>query len=276
MGIQSRLKPVPSVGLGANSISPLDLASAYATLAAGGVARQPTILTKVAFPDGHTAAAPKSPGTRVIEAKVAAAVTQVLEQNVQAGTGTAAALSGRPVAGKTGTTDSFADAWFAGWVPQLASVVWVGYPTAEKPMRGVHGIAGVTGGTLPAQIWHAYMTAALQGQPVEQFASPGSPQYEPWCGRYQFARTWRDARKHDGQCRKQSHKTRMKTTRKPTTAKTTTRTRPTTVTTLPPAPPSQPPPTTTEPPPTTTEPPPTTTEPPPTTTTTGAGTTTTS
>jgi penicillin-binding protein 1A len=173
------------------------------------------------------------------------------------------------VAGKTGTTDSFADAWFAGWVPQLASVVWAGYPTGEKPMRGVHGIAGVTGGTLPAQIWHAYMTAALQGQPVEQFANPGSPQYKPWCGRYQFARTWRDARKHDGQCHKQSHQTTTETTtkRETTTAKTTTVRIPTQTftTTTAPAPP----------PPTTTEPPPTTTEPQPTTTTTVAGTTTT-
>ena len=133
-------------------------------------------------------------GQRVVDAKVAGAVTRVLEANVQSGTGTAAALSGRPAAGKTGTTDSFADAWFAGWVPQLMTVTWVGYPTAERPMRGVHGIAGVTGGTLPAEIWHAYMTEALQGQPVEQFASPGSPPYKPWCGRYQFALTWHDAR----------------------------------------------------------------------------------
>jgi penicillin-binding protein 1A len=270
MGIQSKLKPVPSVGLGANSISPLDLASAYATLAAGGVARQPTILQKVAFPDGHTSAAPGSPGKRVVDAKVAAAVTHVLVQNVQAGTGTAAALSGRPVAGKTGTTDSFADAWFAGWVPQLMTVTWVGYPTGEKPMRGLHGIPGVTGGTLPAQIWHAYMTAALQGRPVVQFANPGSPQYRPWCGRYQFARTFRDARKHDGTCHKQSkrkkttphHKT---TTEQTTTIHTTTRTQP--GTTAPPPPP--PPPTTT-----TTVPPPTTTAPTTTTTTTTPATTT--
>ena len=139
-------------------------------------------------------------------------VTRVLEANVQSGTGTAAALSGRPVAGKTGTTDSFADAWFAGWVPQLATVTWVGYPTSERPMRGVHGIAGVTGGTLPAQIWQTYMAGALQGQPVEQFASPGSPPYSPWCGRYQFARTWRDARKHDAGCKRQQHRKKAKKT----------------------------------------------------------------
>ena len=124
---------------------------AYATLAAGGVARQPTILSKVVFPDGHTETAPQPSGHRVIDAKVAAVVTKILEENVQSGTGTAAALSGRPAAGKTGTTDSEADAWFAGWVPQLATVVWVGHPTSEKPMGTVHGVTSVTGGTFPAR-----------------------------------------------------------------------------------------------------------------------------
>src|SRR5262249_4249752 len=178
MGIQSHREPVPSVGLGANAVSPLDLASAYATLADGGVAHQPTILQKVEFPGGHTDEASKPRGKRVFDEKVAAVDTRILEANVRSGTGTAAALSGRPVAGKTGTTDSFADAWFAGWVPQLTTVAWVGHPENEKPMRNVHGIPGVTGGTLPAQIWHSYMTAALKGQPVEQFAHPGAPPYK--------------------------------------------------------------------------------------------------
>ena len=262
------------MGLGANPVSPLDLATAYATLADGGVAHDPTILTKVVFPDGHTERASQPKGRKIVDPKVAAAVTKVLEANVRSGTGTAAALPGRPVAGKTGTTDSFADAWFAGFVPQLTTVTWVGYPTNERPMRGVHGIAGVTGGTLPAAIWHTYMTAALQGEPVEQFASPGSPPYKPWCGRYQFARTWRDARKHDGTCKKKQSTTtkntitKKTTTTKSTTAHTTTRR---TTTTLP-GTTTLPLPTTTAPPPTTTAPPPTTTAPPPTTT---SGTTTT-
>jgi len=270
MGIQSHLKPVPSVGLGANSVTPLDLASAYATLADGGVAHKPTILTKVVFPGGSTEAASKPRGKRVIDEKVAAAVTRVLEANVRSGTGTAAALAGRPAAGKTGTTDSFADAWFAGFVPQLMTVTWVGYPTNERPMKGVHGIAGVTGGTLPAEIWHTYMTAALQGQPVEQFANPGSPPYKRWCGRYEFARTWRDARKPDS-CKhqhKQKHKRKRTTTAKTTTVRTTTRTTTQPGTTAPPPTTTAPPPTTTAPPPTTTAPPPTTTALPPTTTTT--------
>ena len=283
MGIQSRLKAVPSIVLGVNAVTPLDLASAYATLADGGIAHDPSILTKVVFPAGNTEQASNPRGKRIVDAKVAAVVTRVLAANVQSGTGTAAALAGRPVAGKTGTTDSFADAWFAGWVPQLTTVTWVGFPTGERPMRGVHGIAGVTGGTLPAAIWHAYMTAALQGQPVEQFADPGSPQYKPWCGRYEFARTWQDARKPDAQCKhphkkkhtkhrhkKHQHKT---TTTKTTTVRTTTEPSatappPPTTTTAPP------PPTTTTPPPTTTTPPPATTTPPPTTTATTTTTTT--
>lgn len=264
MGIQSKLKPVPSIVLGVNAVSPLDLASAYATLADGGVAHEPSILEKVRFPGGDEERASKPKGRRVVDANVAAVVTRVLAANIQAGTGVSAALSGRPAAGKTGTTDSFADAWFAGWVPQLATVAWVGYPTSERPMKGVHGIAGVTGGTLPADVWRTYMTAALQGQPVEQLAGSGSPPFERWCGRYQFARSWRDARKHDGCSHKQkkTHTTTAKTTtQKTTTAHTTTQV--TTETTTLPG-------TTTIPPPTTTEPPPTTTtEPPPTTTTTG-------
>jgi membrane peptidoglycan carboxypeptidase len=270
MGIQSKLKPVPSIVLGVNAVSPLDLATAYATLADGGVEHDPTILTKVVFPDGHTEGASQSKGKQVVDPKVAGVVTKVLEANVQSGTGTAAALPGRPVAGKTGTTDSFADAWFAGWTPQLTTVTWVGYPTSEKPMRLVHGIPGVTGGTLPAEIWHTFMTGALQGQPVEQFASPGSPPFKRWCGRYQFALTWRSARPHDVCKHKprkhhQNKKHRKTTTARTTTARTVTRTtsgtttRPTTTTAPPP-----PPPTTTTPP-----PPPTTTTEPTTTTTPG-------
>ena len=276
MGIQSPLKAVPSIGLGVNPVSPLDLASAYATLADGGVAHQPTILTKAVFPGGKAERASSSPGKRVVDAKVAAVVTRVLAANVQSGTGTAAALAGRPAAGKTGTTDSFADAWFAGWVPQLATVAWVGYPTAERPMRDVHGIPGVTGGTLPAEIWHTYMTAALQGQPVVQFAGPGSPPYQPWCGRYQFALTWRDARKNGG-CHQAStstgRSTRRTTTARTTTVRTTMQTTTTTqTTTTEPGTTTAPPPTTTAPPPppTTTAPPPTTTAPTTTTTTTTA------
>lgn len=255
MGIQSHLKAVPSIGLGVNGISPLDLASAYATLAAGGIAHQPTILSKVVFPDGGTETASQPTGHRVIDSKVAAVVTKILQANVQAGTGTAAALAGRPAAGKTGTTDNYTDAWFAGWVPQLATVVWMGHPDGEKPMGTVHDVSSVTGGTFPAEIWHTFMTLALTGQPVVQFTDPGAPPFQPWCGRYEFALTWRQARPSDG-CTTKHKKKQPKTTQSQTTA-----THTTTVHT-----------TTTEP--ATTTQPTTTYTPPPTTTTTTTSTTT--
>jgi penicillin-binding protein 1A len=222
MGVRSRLRPVPSLGLGANPVSPLDLASAYATLAAGGVYHAPSMITKVVFPDGRSARPGASSGTRVLDPKVAAAVTKVLVENVNEGTGTAAGLPGRPVAGKTGTTDHWTDAWFAGYTPQLTTVSWVGYPTRERPMTDVHGIQ-VVGGSFPAEIWHTFMSAALQGRQVLRFQDPGSPSYQRWCGRFQFALTVAQAKPQNG-CRVPLAKTktqkapRITTSIPPTTA----------------------------------------------------------
>jgi penicillin-binding protein 1A len=106
-------------------------------------------------------------------------VTKILEENVQYGTGTRAALD-RPVAGKTGTTDDHADAWFAGYTPDLTSVVWVGYPQGEIPMESVHGIA-VSGGSFPAEIWRLFMERALAGAPVREWVEPVElPEWTPW------------------------------------------------------------------------------------------------
>jgi penicillin-binding protein 1A len=90
---------------------------------------------------------------------------------VRAGTGTAAGLD-RPAAGKTGTAESFKDAWFCGFVPQLATCVWVGYPHAELPLLNLDGFAQVVGGSIPARIWHDFMAPALSGTPVR--ALPGA------------------------------------------------------------------------------------------------------
>ena len=193
MGIRSELKPIPPIGLGVNPVTPIDMAGAYSTLAANGVRHPPRLITRVVFPGGRQEHEGGAGSARVLDGKVVAQVTKILTANVRGGTGTAAQLSGRPAAGKTGTTDSYADAWFAGYVPQLATVVWVGYPEKERPMRDVHGLA-VAGGTFPAQIWHTFMTAALDGKPVVQFADPGAPPFQRWCGRYQFARTAADAK----------------------------------------------------------------------------------
>ena len=173
LGIRSSLKTsegayVPSLGLGSIGVSPLDMASAYATLAAGGIYSEPMAITKVAFADGgedRNWGRPKR--HRVIADWVAAEVTKILEENIQAGTGVGANI-GRPAGGKTGTTENHADAWFDGITPTLTAAVWVGYPQAEIPMENVHGIA-VAGGTFPATIWKLFMDEAIGPTPVRDF-----------------------------------------------------------------------------------------------------------
>jgi penicillin-binding protein 1A len=108
--------------------------------------------------------------TRVIPDGVAYEVTKILEQNVLSGTGVGA-YYGRPAAGKTGTTDDHADAWFCGYTPDLTTVVWVGYQAGEIPMENVHGIA-VAGGTFPATIWKLFMESAVGSAPYRDFPSP--------------------------------------------------------------------------------------------------------
>jgi penicillin-binding protein 1A len=100
-------------------------------------------------------------------------VTKILEDNVLEGTGVGAYF-GRPAAGKTGTTDNHADAWFSGYTPQLETTVWVGYPQGEIPMEDVHGIA-VAGGTFPASIWRLFMEKALANAPELTWQSPRDP-----------------------------------------------------------------------------------------------------
>jgi penicillin-binding protein 1A len=97
-------------------------------------------------------------------------VTKVLEANVRGGV--AAQLPGRHAAGKTGTTERCTDAWFAGYVPSLITVTWVGYPLRTRSMSDVHGIQ-VQGGTLPARIWHDYMERTLAGSPRGMFRAGG-------------------------------------------------------------------------------------------------------
>jgi penicillin-binding protein 1A len=119
--------------------------------------------------------------TRAVPAGVAYEVTRILEQNVLHGTGIGAYF-GRPAAGKTGTTDNHADAWFCGYTPNLEATVWVGYPRAEIPMVGVHGIS-VTGGSFPATIWHLFMDSAIGSTPPKDFVTPRVlPEWKPFEG----------------------------------------------------------------------------------------------
>ncbi len=190
MGIQSPLQPVPSIGLGTNAVSPLEMASAYATLAAGGVYSKPQAIREVVLANGRvdrSAGWGRPSRTRAIPEGVAYVVTKILEENVQYGTGVAANF-GRPEAGKTGTTDNHADAWFIGYTPNLAAAVWVGYPRVEVPMENVHGIA-VSGGSFPAEIWRRFMEPAVSKLPPLDWPEPKElPAWKPFQrGRYSLS-----------------------------------------------------------------------------------------
>jgi penicillin-binding protein 1A len=187
LGVQTRLQPAPALALGTAAVTPLDMASVYATLAAGGVYSRPLAITRVAFPGGKVDSAWGQPQReRVIPDWVAATVTRVLEENMLHGTGVGAHVPGRADAGKTGTTDNYADAWFCGYTPALEATVWIGYPRAETPMLDVHGGA-VSGPTLPATAWRLFMERALEGAENDTFPAALSPaQFTSWAGRYAY------------------------------------------------------------------------------------------
>ncbi|HWC39667.1 MAG TPA: transglycosylase domain-containing protein, partial [Acidimicrobiales bacterium] len=173
-----KLGATPALSIGSYEVTPLQMASVYATIAADGVHRQPTFVAKVTDSSGTPLYQATPGGTQVVPAQVARTTTQILQGVVQRGTGTAANLSGRPVAGKTGTTDNLANAWFVGYTPHLATAVWMGSPTAQVPMHGVGGV-DVFGGTYPARIFHDFMGAALAGQPAVGFSAPDPGQIPP-------------------------------------------------------------------------------------------------
>jgi penicillin-binding protein 1A len=161
-------------------VSPLDMAHAYETFADGGkrvynphlgsADAGPTGIAEIRWA-GHTLRDVPS-FQPVMPASIAHEVHDMLTGVVQSGTGTAAAIGGTDVAGKTGTTTNYADAWFVGWTPQLTTAVWVGYPNKLVPMSTLFNGGPVEGGTFPAIIWHAFMTQALQILASEQ--PPGS------------------------------------------------------------------------------------------------------
>jgi len=174
MGITTDVKPYLSITLGSEEVTPLEMASSYATLAANGKHYPTTGITEITDAAGKSIYTSKSKATQAISASVAYATTQILEGVISGGTGTSANI-GRPAAGKTGTTQDYRDAWFCGYTPQLACAVWVGY-SQEKPMTSVHGRT-VYGGTFPAEIWAAFMRSALSKQPKTDFTPVKAPTY---------------------------------------------------------------------------------------------------
>jgi penicillin-binding protein 1A len=185
MGIETELDGIPAEGIGGLRIgvSPLEMSAAYATLAAGGIRRNPIAIRRVEFPSGRVDHPEQAEPKRVVPEGVAYEVTQLLRDNITGGTGTAAYTGCGGQAGKTGTTDNYTDAWFAGYQPNLATVVWVGYPQSnEIEMTSVHGTT-VFGGTFPAEIWHSLYT---NGEvPCEEFEEPETPvSWAPFYGKY--------------------------------------------------------------------------------------------
>jgi len=175
MGVQSELPVVPSIGLGSGEVSPLEMAAAYAPLANGGFRVKPIAMTDLGqgIPKGDLAT-PKR--TRVFQDGVAYEVTRILRDNVTSGTGTAANIAPN-VAGKTGTTDDYTDAWFVGYTPRYVCAVWVGYPNDDgvrRSMTSVHGIT-VAGGTFPARIWADFMKVAAKKDAGLEFPLPKDP-----------------------------------------------------------------------------------------------------
>jgi penicillin-binding protein 1A len=180
MGIQTKLDCYPAEGLGGLrlGVSPLEMATAYATLASGGIRHRPTAIRRVVFPDGDTDKLTRPKGKRVMTDGQAYEVTRILEANVQSGTGRTASGLGCPAAGKTGTTDNHNDAWFVGYTPHLSTAVWWGYPDALIS-------TGEQGGGTPTSIWTAFMSVA-KGDDCEDFPPPQEPFVAaPFYGRYQ-------------------------------------------------------------------------------------------
>ncbi|WP_431895694.1 transglycosylase domain-containing protein [Nonomuraea sp. bgisy101] len=170
-------KIAASFPLGVASVSAVQNASGFASFANGGVHMETHVIKSVTDANGKKSVIkPKS--TTVVGKQAAADAIYAMEQVVKYGTGTGARLYDRPVAGKTGTTDSSGAVWFNGFTPQLATAVNMfrdDNKTVEVPGYGVQ-----FGGQLPARIWKAFMTEALEGKPVEEFPEPSDYGYSQW------------------------------------------------------------------------------------------------
>ncbi len=165
LGINSPMEPVTSLPLGAIGVTPLEMASAYATFANYGWQSPPTIIVRATDSRGNVLLDNTPKPQLVLEPWAAASLTSVMQGVVNNGTGRAAQI-GRPAAGKTGTTSSERDIWFVGYVPQLATAVWVGNDN-YRPLG-----KGSTGGTFVAPIWRDFMLKALKNSPSQNFRSP--------------------------------------------------------------------------------------------------------
>jgi len=161
LGITSSLDAVPSIALGTSEVSLAELVSAYAPFASGGIGAITYGVKRIRTPDGTLLYERSGSGMgRVVDVVHVGQMNHMLMQAIRSGTGKQANLGSRPAAGKTGTTQDFKDAWFVGYTRQLVAGVWIGADTGQTMGKGV------TGGTLPAQIWKKFMLSATAGQPI--------------------------------------------------------------------------------------------------------------
>jgi penicillin-binding protein 1A len=167
------LKPVLALSLGSGDVTTLQLASAFGTWANRGIHQAPHLVEKVVDSKGRVLEDHRGQqGTQVIAREHADTMNLVLRGAVENGTGTAARLYGREVAGKTGTTSDYTDARFVGYTTDLVTSVWLGFDDPKKKLVNVRGYDGISGGTLPAQIWHDFMDGATRNRPNEPFVQP--------------------------------------------------------------------------------------------------------
>ncbi|MGI8427399.1 MAG: transglycosylase domain-containing protein [Actinomycetota bacterium] len=152
-------------------VTPLEMSSGFATLAARGIYRAPKFVTKVVDTNGKILESGPSKPVKALDQDIADNITAILAKVVTSGTGRRADI-GRPAAGKTGSAQDFRNAWFVGYTPELSTAVWVGYKETNRELLNVRGVKEVTGGTIPAQIWSAYMKVATAASFPAGFAEP--------------------------------------------------------------------------------------------------------
>jgi penicillin-binding protein 1A len=206
LGIKSPLRSYFAIGLGAEAVNPLEMARAYGSFADGGYridgsafGNEPRAVTRISDVGGDVVYDNAPVKKQVLTPAEDELMTQLLQGVVTSGTGTAAALPDRPVAGKTGTTENYGDAWFVGYTPQLVTAVWVGYPNSLRPMLTEYHGHAVAGGTFPAQIWKSFMEAAL----TELRAAPETFAPPPYLSVVSRRVTYRDGKTEldNGHCR---------------------------------------------------------------------------
>jgi penicillin-binding protein 1A len=182
VGITRHLNPYFAIGLGADAVSPLEMARAFSTFADQGrrvdgsvFGNRPRAVARINNATGKLVDNNRPVYRAALSPDQDALLTSILEGVIRSGTGKRAALPDRVAAGKTGTTENYGDAWFVGYTPQLATAVWVGYPNKLKPMLTEYHGEAVAGGTFPAEIWRVFTQLALAGTAPESFPSYSYP-----------------------------------------------------------------------------------------------------